>query len=92
MGLRALDVRGLRLYAREWVYVGRGGVHPLPPKTMVTHVTTPPKEPGTMEAGEILLGKGLLDQRQLDLSRESQTDGLRLDQVAVNLGFITEEL
>ncbi len=44
-----------------------------------------------MEAGEILLRKGLLDQRQLDLSRESQTDGLRLDQAAVNLGFITEE-
>ncbi|MHC4175892.1 MAG: GspE/PulE family protein [Planctomycetota bacterium] len=44
-----------------------------------------------MEAGEILLRKGLLDQRQLNLSRESQSDGLRLDQAAVNLGFLTEE-
>jgi type II secretion system protein E len=44
-----------------------------------------------MEAGEILLKKGLLDPRQLDLARRSQTDGARLDQVAVELGFVTEE-
>ena len=44
-----------------------------------------------MEAGEILLRKGLLDQRQLEVSRSSQTDGQRLDQVAVDLGFVTEE-
>jgi len=44
-----------------------------------------------MEAGEILVKKGLLDQRQLALSRDAQTDGTRLDQVAVKLGFITEE-
>ncbi len=44
-----------------------------------------------MEAGEILLRKGLLDQRQLELSRDAQTDGTRLDQAAVSLGFITEE-
>jgi len=44
-----------------------------------------------MEAGEILLKKGLLDSRQLDLARQSQTEGSRLDQVAVELGFITEE-
>jgi general secretion pathway protein E/type IV pilus assembly protein PilB len=44
-----------------------------------------------MEAGEILLKKGLLDQRQLEVARSSQTDGARLDQVAVELGFVTEE-
>ena len=44
-----------------------------------------------MEAGEILLRKGLLDQRQLELSRGAQSDGTRLDQAAVNLGFISEE-
>jgi general secretion pathway protein E/type IV pilus assembly protein PilB len=44
-----------------------------------------------MEAGEILLRKGLLDERQLELSRRAQSDGARLDQVAVGLGFVTEE-
>jgi type II secretion system protein E len=44
-----------------------------------------------MEAGEILLRKGLLDQRQLEQSRHAQSDGTRLDQAAVELGFITEE-
>jgi len=44
-----------------------------------------------MEAGDILLKKGLLDQRQLDLSRQAQTDGRRLDQAAVGLGFLSEE-
>src|SRR5574340_602907 len=44
-----------------------------------------------MEAGEILLRKGLLDQRQLQLSRDAQADGTRLDQVAVHLGFLSEE-
>ncbi len=44
-----------------------------------------------MEAGEILLRKGLIDQRQLDLSRGAQAEGTRLDQVAVEMGFITEE-
>jgi type II secretion system protein E len=44
-----------------------------------------------MEAGEILLRKGLLDRRQLELSRGAQNDGARLDQAAVQLGFITEE-
>ena len=42
-----------------------------------------------MEAGEILLRKGLLDQRQLELSRQAQSDGTRLDQAAVTLGFIS---
>ena len=44
-----------------------------------------------MEAGEILLRKGLLDQRQLDAARAAQTEGVRLDQAAVRLGFIKEE-
>ncbi len=44
-----------------------------------------------MEAGEILLKKGLLDSRQLEQSRRAQADGMRLDEVAVNLGFLTEE-
>ncbi|NQT16292.1 MAG: hypothetical protein HQ582_26280, partial [Planctomycetes bacterium] len=44
-----------------------------------------------MEAGEILLNKGLVDQRQLELSRRALIDGKRLDQVAVEMGFVTEE-
>ncbi|HUT11973.1 MAG TPA: ATPase, T2SS/T4P/T4SS family [Thermoguttaceae bacterium] len=45
-----------------------------------------------MEAGEILLRKGLIDRRQLELSRKAQTDGTRLDQAAVGLGFLSEEV
>ena len=44
-----------------------------------------------MEAGEILLRRGLLSQRQLEISRSAQTDGARLDQVAVDMGFLSEE-
>ena len=44
-----------------------------------------------METGEILLRKGLLDTRHLDLARQAQTDGVRLDQAAVTLGFLSEE-
>lgn len=44
-----------------------------------------------MEAGEILLKKGLLNSRQLELSRQAQTEGTRLDQAAVGLGFLSEE-
>ena len=44
-----------------------------------------------MEAGKILLSKGLLDQRQLQLSRDAQAEGTRLDQAAVGLGFIAED-
>jgi general secretion pathway protein E/type IV pilus assembly protein PilB len=44
-----------------------------------------------MEAGEILLRRKLLDARQLELARSAQTDGLRIDQVAVELGFVSEE-
>ena len=44
-----------------------------------------------MEVGEILLSKRLLDPDQLELARQSQTRDARLDQVAVELGFISEE-
>lgn len=44
-----------------------------------------------MEAGNILLKKGLLDSKQLEQSRRAQMDGMRLDEVAVQLGFLTEE-
>jgi general secretion pathway protein E/type IV pilus assembly protein PilB len=44
-----------------------------------------------METGEILLRKGLLDEQQLALARQRQTDGARLDQVAIELGMVTEE-
>jgi general secretion pathway protein E/type IV pilus assembly protein PilB len=44
-----------------------------------------------MEAGEILLRKGLLDNRQLKISRDAQNENTRLDQAAVQLGFLTEE-
>lgn len=44
-----------------------------------------------MEASEILLRKGLLDQRQLELARQAQSDGTPFVQTAVDLGFVTEE-
>jgi type II secretion system protein E len=44
-----------------------------------------------METGEILLRKGLLDARQLELARQAQSDGDRLDQTAVALGLLSEE-
>ena len=44
-----------------------------------------------MEAGEILLKKGLLNQQQLEASRAAQTEGARLDQAAVELGFVAED-
>lgn len=44
-----------------------------------------------MEVGEILLRKGLLDPRQLELARRAQAAGARLDQAAVSLGFLDEE-
>jgi type II secretion system protein E len=44
-----------------------------------------------MEAGEILVRKGLLDKRQVQLAREAQVDGMRLDEAAVKLGFVAEE-
>ena len=39
----------------------------------------------------MLVRKGLLDQRQLELARGAQVDDMRLDQAAVQLGLITEE-
>ncbi len=44
-----------------------------------------------MEAGEILLKRGLLTEQQLALARSAQAEGQRLDQVAVELGLVTEE-
>lgn len=44
-----------------------------------------------MEAGEILLRKGLINEHQLALARQRQGDGMRLDQVAVELGYVSEE-
>ncbi|MHB8898364.1 MAG: GspE/PulE family protein [Thermoguttaceae bacterium] len=44
-----------------------------------------------MEAGEILLKKGLLNSKQLEQSRRALSDGMRLDESAVKLGFLTEE-
>ncbi len=44
-----------------------------------------------MDVGETLLRKGLLSQQQLELARQAQTEGTRLDQAAVQLGFLSEE-
>ena len=44
-----------------------------------------------MDAGEILLSRGLLDSRQLELTRAAQPDGNRLDQTAVQLGLVRED-
>ena len=44
-----------------------------------------------MEAGDVLLKRGLLDERQLALARQAQGEGQRLDEVAVEMGLITEE-
>lgn len=44
-----------------------------------------------MEAGEILIRRGLLDKRQLDLARAKVQDGVSLLDSAVALGFVQEE-
>ena len=44
-----------------------------------------------MDVGEMLFRKGLLDSKQLEQARAAQTEGARLDQAAVQLGFLTEE-
>jgi general secretion pathway protein E/type IV pilus assembly protein PilB len=44
-----------------------------------------------MEAGDILVKRGLLTPQQLAATRERQADGTRADQVAVELGFVSEE-
>jgi len=44
-----------------------------------------------MEAGEILVRKGLLTPQQLQLARRHQAEGKRLDQAAVGMGLVSEE-
>jgi general secretion pathway protein E/type IV pilus assembly protein PilB len=44
-----------------------------------------------MDAGEILLKRGLLDERQLAMARSRQAEGSRIDQTAVELGLVSEE-
>ncbi len=44
-----------------------------------------------MDAGQILLESGLLDQRQLELARRAQSTSMRVDEAAVQLGLLTEE-
>ena len=44
-----------------------------------------------MEAGEILLRRGLLNEQQLRVSRESQTNGSSTIDKAVEMGFVSEE-
>ncbi len=44
-----------------------------------------------MEAGDILLRCGLLNQQQLEQSRNANGDGARLMDKVVELGFVTEE-
>ena len=39
----------------------------------------------------MLFRKGLLDAKQLEQARAAQTEGVRLDQAAVQLGFLSEE-
>ncbi|MGO9111931.1 MAG: GspE/PulE family protein [Thermoguttaceae bacterium] len=39
----------------------------------------------------MLFRRGLLDAKQLEQARAAQTDGVRLDQAAVQLGFLSEE-
>ena len=44
-----------------------------------------------MEAGEILLRRGLLNRRQLEESRQKKQDGASLVDAAIELGFVDEE-
>jgi general secretion pathway protein E/type IV pilus assembly protein PilB len=44
-----------------------------------------------MEAGEILLQRGLINDRQLAAARAAQREGERLDRVAVRLGYVNDE-
>jgi type II secretion system protein E len=44
-----------------------------------------------MEAGEILLRRGLLNPRQLELSRNANGEGAKLVDAAVEMGFVNEE-
>lgn len=45
-----------------------------------------------MDVAETLLRKGLLDAGQIEQARAAQTEGMRLDQAAVQLGLLTEEV
>ena len=44
-----------------------------------------------MEAGNILLQRGLINERQLAAACAAQRDGERLDRVAVRLGYVSDE-
>ncbi len=44
-----------------------------------------------MEAGDILLSRGLLDERQLQMSRDAQRNGSSVLDSAIELGLVTEE-
>lgn len=44
-----------------------------------------------MEAGEILVRRGLLDRKQLELTRGASGDGARVVDTAVEMGFVSEE-
>ncbi|NOY28619.1 MAG: Flp pilus assembly complex ATPase component [Planctomycetes bacterium] len=43
-----------------------------------------------MDSGQILLKHGLLDDESLARAEEAQTDGLRIDQVAIEMGIVSE--
>ncbi len=44
-----------------------------------------------MDLAKIFLDAGLLDQQQIELAHQAEDEGQRLDEAAVQLGFITEE-
>ena len=44
-----------------------------------------------MQVGEILIAQGHLTEHQLELARQAQADGKRLDQVLVEMGFVQED-
>jgi general secretion pathway protein E/type IV pilus assembly protein PilB len=44
-----------------------------------------------MEAGEILLRSGLLDETQLQIARDERSNGTNIIECAIDLGFVTEE-
>ena len=48
-------------------------------------------EAAGINPGEASIRKGLLDAKQLEQARAAQTEGVRLDQAAVQLGFLSEE-
>ncbi len=58
---------------------------------MITSDQVKKERAGIMEAGEILLRNGLLDEQQLQRTRELQTNGSSIIDKAVELGFVREE-